>query len=129
MKISSKGRYAVRIMAELGKNTDKVISASSLAESQEISMKYLEQILKILVAKNLVKASRGATGGYSLVKKPEEYSIADILAATGDLPQIAPCLSERKCARESICSSVKCWEKLNKLILDYLKSITLRDLS
>lgn len=130
MKISSKGRYAVRVMAELAKNQDKLVSAIKLSENQGISIKYLEQILSILSKAKLIESVRGSLGGYRLTKKINDYSIADILIVTNDLPQIAPCLAKGKqCPRIDNCDSIGCWENLSALIVNYLKSISLSDIT
>ena len=85
MKISSKGRYAVRIMSELAKHSDYV-SVNEMSEKQGITVKYLEQIFHLLSKANLVSSARGASGGYKLGVDPEKCTIAQILKATGDLP-------------------------------------------
>ena len=129
MKITSKGRYAVRIMAELAKNKNDYLSVFDIAQRQNITPKYLEKIISMLVKAKLIKSARGVTGGYKLIKEPKEYSVAEILKVTGDLPTLAPCLiNENSCPHYDNCDSIGCWEKLNKMIYDYLKSITLDDL-
>lgn len=129
MKISSKGRYAVRVMAELGKHANEYTSVTTLSEKQGITVKYLEKILSLLTKAKLIESSRGAQGGYRLIKDAQDYSIAEILKSTGDLPELAPCLSENaSCPRASCCDSLGCWEKLSALIVNYLASITLSDL-
>lgn len=129
MKISSKGRYAVRIMSEIAKNPDTCVSVSEIAEKQNISVKYTEQIINKLVKNNLLLSFRGVQGGYKLTKKPSEYKISEILSVTGDTPQIAPCLlSDKHCPRIDSCDSIGCWETLNKIIFDYLSHISLQDL-
>lgn len=130
MKISSKGRYAVRVMAELGKNENEFLSVSYLAEKQEITVKYLEKILSILVKHNLVESQRGSQGGYRLTKKAKDITVAEILRATDDLPKLAPCLENPNfCPRLKNCDSIGCWEKLSLLINDYLGKISLDDLT
>lgn len=129
MKISSKGRYAVRIMAQLAKNPIEYISANELSIKQEISAKYLEQILKLLTKAKLVESLRGAQGGYKLTRKVEEYSIADILQVTDDLPKLAPCLVDNSyCSRSDNCDSIGCWEHLSLIIVNYLKGVSLADI-
>lgn len=129
MKITSKGRYAVRIMAELAKNSNEYMPVVEIAEKQNITPKYLEKIISMLAKAKLITSTRGASGGYKLLKEPKEYTIAEILKVTGDLPNIAPCLlDEKSCPNYSHCDSIGCWEKLNKLIYDYLAKITLEDL-
>lgn len=128
MKISSKGRYAVRVLAELGKQ-NKRLSVADLAKLQGITVKYLEQIISLLLKHNLIASSRGQAGGYMLIKDPKDYTIAEILQATDDLPKLAPCLTKNKeCERYSVCKTIGYWEKLSKVIVDYLSSTTLEDI-
>ena len=127
MKISSMGRYAVRIMLELARHGDGFLSVSELSKTQEASAKYTEKIISMLLKANLILSVRGAQGGYRLVRAPEEYSVREILAVTGDLPKLAPCL-ENKCGRMNACPSLSCWEKLDGLITEYLQSVKLSDL-
>lgn len=129
MKISSKGRYAVRIMAEIAKCSNSCISVSDISEKQNITIKYTEQIINKLVKNKLLVSFRGVNGGYALAKKANEITIAEILKVTNDTPTLAPCLSENKdCPRKNECVSIGCWENLNKLIFDYLSSVTLQDI-
>lgn len=128
MKISSKGRYAVRIMAELAKRSDGFVSVAELSKVQGISVKYTEKIISMLLKANLILSVRGAAGGYRLLRAPEEYSVREILSVTDDLPRLAPCLDRGGCERMGVCPSVGCWEKLNGMILDYLQNVKLSDL-
>ncbi|MBD5636589.1 MAG: Rrf2 family transcriptional regulator [Clostridia bacterium] len=128
MKISSMGRYAVRIMVELAKHGDGFLSVSELSKTQDASAKYTEKIISMLLKANLILSVRGAQGGYRLVRAPEEYSVREILAVTGDLPKLAPCLESVGCERMGNCSSLSCWEKLDGLITEYLQSVKLSDL-
>lgn len=129
MKISSKGRYAVRIMAELAKHEGELVSVTELSARQGITVKYTEKIISVLLKANLIESVRGAQGGYRLARAPEEYRIREILAATDDLPKLAPCLEAgKKCERAALCTSIGCWEKLDALITDYLQGIKLSDL-
>ncbi len=129
MKISSKGRYAVRVMAELARHENETLSVTYLSANQGITIKYLEKILALLTKAKLVESSRGAQGGYKLTKSPEKYSVADILKVTDDLPELAPCLcSDSHCPRADNCDSLGCWDKLSMLITDYLNSVSLKDL-
>ena len=129
MKISSKGRYAVRVMSELAKNQGTLVSVSEISKKQDISIKYLEQICALLASAKLIESVRGPSGGYRLSINSKECSVADILQATGDLPKIAPCLENgNQCPRKSRCNSIGYWEELSGLIVNYLKSIKLTDL-
>lgn len=128
MKISSKGRYAVRIMAELAKNND-FVSVNEMSEKQGITTKYLEQIFHLLTRAKLVVSTRGAMGGYKIAVDPSTCTIADILKATNDLPKLAPCLATgNTCPRINKCDSIDYWDKLSKIIIDYLSSVTISDI-
>lgn len=129
--ISTKGRYAIRLMIDLAeqpKNTP--IPLASIASRQDISKKYLESIVKSLVSKKLVKASSGKGGGYSLVKEPSEYTIWEILASTEESLSSVSCLAEdaEECPRMSICKTVSMWRGYNKTVKDYFTNITIQDL-
>ena len=129
MKLSSKGRYAVRIMAELAKANGECLSAAELGERQDISTKYLEKITCLLSKAGLINAVMGTHGGYKLSRTPDKYTLADILKVTDDLPRLAPCLcGEKDCSRAKTCLSISCWEKLDMVIVNFLKSVTLEDL-
>ena len=129
MKISTRGRYAVRIMAELAKNYGTLLSSAELCEKQDISPKYAEKILALLKKANLIKSEKGATGGYTLSSDAKEINVAQILKATDDLPELVPCIENKtNCPRKMQCDSVGCWEKLNSLIVEYLSKLTLFDL-
>lgn len=129
MKISSKGRYAVRTMVELARVQDGYRSVAEIAQSQEISVKYLEKIIGLLVKNKLIVSARGSEGGYKLAKSAEQISVADVLRATNDLPELAPCLGAgQSCPRQNCCDSNGCWSKLNELIVNYLASVSLKNL-
>ena len=129
MKISTKGRYALRIMIDLAENNNgNYISLKDIATRQEISLKYLEQIVSMLNKANFLEVARGNTGGYRLAKKPKEYSISDILKATeGDLAPIG-CVSGEECSRKENCKTFKFWQGLDNVINEYVESKTLEDL-
>lgn len=127
MKISTKGRYAVRILAEIAKNPNNLITVNEIANNQNISIKYTEQIIRLLNKHNLLIGFRGISGGYKLSKRPSEYSICEILSATDDAPQIAPCLNH-DCDRKHDCDTIGCWQTLNQIIYNYLSKITLQDI-
>lgn len=129
MKISSKGRYAVRVMVDIASTDKDFVSLSEIAERQHITIKYLEQIISRLLKAGLLESMRGSQGGYRLAKKPNEYTIAEILSTTNDLPALAPCqTSDTPCPLKDKCTTVGCWDELTKLIYDYLNSVTLQDL-
>lgn len=132
MIASTKGRYALRVMADMAEycKDGEFISLKDIAAREEISEKYLEAIMKLLVENKLVLGHRGKGGGYRLVKKPEEYSVGEIIrAAEGDIAPVA-CLSQgaQKCDRYDVCRTVSMWEKLDTIINDYLDGVKLTDL-
>ena len=130
MLVSTKGRYALRVMVDLAEHQAAGrIPLKEIAARQGISEKYLENILATLVRANMLSGMRGKGGGYRLTKSPEEYTLASILHATeGSLAAVA-CLEDHapECARAGQCPTRPIWEKLNNLIEDYLGSITLAD--
>ncbi len=126
MKISAKGQYAVRLMVEIAKSNE-VVSISCIAKNQNISPKYLEQIVSLLVKSNLLESERGFKGGYKLTKPANTISIKEILDTTGDSCNLAPCV-EGKCERKEKCDAVAVWTTLGGLINNYLSSVTLKDL-
>ena len=131
MKISTKGRYALRMMLDLATyNTGEPVVLKDIAKRQDISEKYLEQIISILNKAQFVRSIRGAQGGYVLRRAPEEYTVGEILRLTeGSLAPVA-CLDEDadECERRSQCATIYVWEKLNKAISDVVDNITLADL-
>lgn len=131
MKISTKGRYALRLMIQLGMcEPNKAISIKEIAAKQDISGKYLEQIISILNKAGFVRSERGPQGGYSLKSKPENYTVGMILRLTeGSLAPVA-CVedSENICERESACATFEVWKRLNNAINSVVDGITLADL-
>jgi Rrf2 family protein len=131
MKISTKGRYALRIMVDLAQHEGEgYISLKEIADRQQISMKYLEMIIAILGRANFVASLRGKSGGYILAKKPEEYTVGSILRLTeGSLAPVA-CLEcdTNQCPRAEQCITLPMWQELDELIDRYLESVTLKDL-
>ena len=129
MKISTKGRYALRVMIDLAENNDgNFISLKDISKRQGISTKYAEQIVALLNKAGDLKTARGNNGGYKLARKPEQYTIGDILRASeGDLAPIM-CLSEDgECNKKGDCKTLFFWEGLDKVINDYIDSVTLAD--
>ena len=128
MKISTKGRYALRIMTDLAINrNEKFISLKDISIRQQISMKYLEQIISVLNKAEYLVSSRGINGGYKLKKEPKEYIVGDILrVAEGDLTPVH-CLND-ECNRKSICKTYIFWKGLDEVITNYVDSETLEDL-
>lgn len=131
MKISTKGRYALRMMIDLAMHRgDGCVALKDIAARQGISKKYLEQIVPLLNKAELLKTNRGYQGGYSLSKPPEQYTVGEILRVTeGSLSPVA-CLQykENTCPRKAECVTLPVWEGLYKAITDYLDGITLRDI-
>lgn len=131
MKISTKGRYALRLMLDLAiYDTGEPVSLKDIAKRQEISEKYLEQIISVLNKAGFVRSIRGASGGYVLRRKPKEYTVGDILRLTeGSLSPVA-CIGEEseECVRSGDCVTVMVWEKLDKAINDVVDNISLQDL-
>lgn len=131
MKISTKGRYALRLMIDIAQNSKgEYIRLKDISERQGISEKYLEQITGTLTKMGLIKGVRGAQGGYKLVKNPSEYSIGSILRVTeGSMAPVA-CLDdvENSCPRKDKCLTLGFWEEFSKVINDFIDSKTLQDL-
>jgi Rrf2 family protein len=130
MKISTKGRYALRMLIDLAEHrNDGFVALKDIARRQEISKKYLEQIVSILNKPDILKTNRGYQGGYQLANTPEHYTVGDILRITeGGLAPIS-CLEQEEnlCERSSYCETLFIWEGLNDAINNYLDSITLQD--
>lgn len=131
MLISSRGRYALRVMIDLAEHDNGgYIPMKEVAQRQDISLKYLERILPILVSAKLIEGIHGKGGGYRLTKKPEEYRIGDVLRLTeGDLAPVA-CLecNADKCRRTAECRTLPMWMELSRRVNDYLDSVTIADL-
>ena len=130
MKISTKGRYALRVMVDLAINDNgNFISLKDIATRQEISNKYLEQIIALLTKAGLLETARGNNGGYKLSKAPNEYIIGDILRATeGDLTPIFCLSGENICSKQKNCKTYSFWKGLDDTINNYINSKTLQDL-
>lgn len=130
MKISTKGRYAVRLMYDLAlHHTGDWIALKDISRRQNISVKYLEQIVRQLSIRGYLKSLRGPKGGYQLARDPGEYTIYEILELTeGSLRPVA-CLEDEvnHCERYHECPTIGIWEGLGKVIYDYLNQITLED--
>lgn len=129
MKISTKGRYALRVMIDLAVNDNgDYVSLKDISNRQEVSLKYLEQIMAMLNKAGYVKSTRGNNGGYRLAKSPEEYKVGDILRKTeGDLAPIA-CVNGEECGKRENCKTFKFWQGLDNVINEYVDSKTLADL-
>ncbi len=130
MKISTKGRYALRMMVDLALHRDEgVVALKDIAARQHISKKYLEQIVPLLNRAELLRTIRGYQGGYALSKPPEKYTVREILQVTeGNLAPVACLQSGNECDMRGSCPTLKVWDGLNKVITEYLEGITLADL-
>jgi Rrf2 family protein len=131
MKISTKGRYASRVMLDLALNdTGEPVKLKDIAKRQDISEKYLEQIISTLNKAGYVTSIRGSHGGYKLSKKPEEYTIGMILRLTEGSLTPVECLGDNAstCERKTGCSTVVVWKKLYEAINGVVDNITLADL-
>lgn len=130
MMISTKGRYVLRVMVELSEQASEYIPLKEIAQKQEISEKYLETILPVLIKHKFLLAMRGKGGGYMLARKPEEYTIGSILKLVENNLTPVACLDSdaENCSRACDCRTLPMWQKLNKLVEDFLEGITLADL-
>lgn len=132
MKISTKGRYALRIMVDLAEhNSGEYIRLKDISGRQGITLKYMEQIMPMLTKAGYVKSYRGNNGGYTLAKRPEEYTAGDILRATEGRLTPIPCLTDtpNKCERQQQCATLAFWSGLDKVISEYIDRYTLADLA
>ena len=131
MKISTKGRYALRMMLDLAEHeNDGFISLRDIAERQEISKKYLEQIVPVLNNSDMLLTNRGYQGGYKLARPANKYTVGMILRLTeGSLSPVS-CLDHDpiQCSRSGECITLPVWRGLTKVINDYLDSVTLQDI-
>ena len=131
MIVSTKGRYALRVMVGLAMRQDgEYVPLKEIAESEGISQKYLESIMTILSKAGFLDAVHGKGGGYRLNRKPEEYTVGAILKHTeGSLAPVS-CTTQgaAACSRSTCCQTLPMWERLEKLINDFFEGITLADL-
>ncbi len=131
MKISTRGRYSLRMLLDLAENRDKgFVPLKEIAERQDISKKYLEQIVALLNGTGILRTNRGFQGGYMLAKAPDEFTVGQVLRITeGGLCPVA-CLEdeENQCPRKDICKTLPMWEELNGVIAAYLDGVTLQDM-
>ena len=131
MKISTKGRYALRLMLDLATyDVGKPVSLKDIARRQDISEKYLEQIIAVLNKGGLVRSVRGAGGGYRINRAPADISVGDILRLTeGDLAPVE-CVggNSAACDRSGMCVTIRVWQKLDEAINSVVDSISVADL-
>ncbi len=130
MIISTKGRYALRIMLDLANHSGEKVKLKDIASRQEISEKYMEQIIAVLNKAGYVRSTRGARGGYQLVKAPKEYAVGMILWLTEGSLAPVECLSENalSCAREKKCAAVELYQRIYDAVNDVIDTTTLQDL-
>lgn len=130
MKISTKGRYALRMMLDMARNqVNGPVSLKDIAERQNVSKKYLEQIALVLSQEGVLKGTRGHQGGYRMIKSPAECTVYEILEAVEGSMHPVACLdqSPNACERCTGCDTLFIWEGLDAVVRDYLCSMTLQD--
>lgn len=131
MMISTRGRYALRVMIDLAEHReDGYIPMKDVAKRQEISLKYLEKILPVLARNHIIDGVQGKGGGYRLSRKPEAYTLGEILRLTeGTLAPVA-CLEcgAQGCNRAGQCPTLPVWSELDRMVNEYLDSVTIADL-
>ena len=131
MKISTKGRYSLRMLLDLAEHKNEgFISLKDISERQNISKKYLEQLVTLLNRPDILRTNRGNKGGYMLAKEPDEYTVGQILKITeGGLSPVS-CMGDdpNRCKRNEFCITLPVWQGLEKVINKYLDSITLQDI-
>jgi Rrf2 family protein len=131
MKISTRGRYALRLMLELAMNADRYTTIKSISERQDISGKYLEQIISVLSRAGFVKSIRGSQGGYKLARPAEEYTVGMILRLIeGSLVPVA-CMDDEpnRCPRCEECVTLDVWRQIDEAVSGVVDHITLADLA
>lgn len=131
MKISTRGRYALRMMIDLAQHyCDKYISLKEITKRQGISKKYMEQIIPLLNQRHLLRTAKGQHGGYMLGRKPEDITVAEIVSCAEGGLNIIDCLEDdpNQCPRAEDCLTLPIWQGLNDLIYNYLNGITLQDI-
>ncbi|MBQ9246120.1 RrF2 family transcriptional regulator [bacterium] len=129
MKISTKGRYALRMLLDLAMHQDSgYVPLKDISKRQKISKKYLEQIVPIFNKNNFLQTNRGFQGGYRLTLSPDKYTVGDILRlAEGSLSPV-PCLESNCCSDIDNCLTYPVWKGLERVINEYLDSISLQDI-
>ena len=130
MRISTKGRYALRMLLDLAEHRDGYIALKDIADRQNISKKYLEQIVLLFTKTDVLKTSRGYQGGYMLAKDPRDCTLGDILRITEGSLAVVPCVEQDpiECKRSDDCPVLGVWQGLYKVINEYLDSVTLQDI-
>ena len=130
MMISTRGRYALRVMVELAeKNTSEFIPLKEIAQDQQISEKYLEQIINPLTKSGLVKSFRGAQGGYTLTNPPSETTVGEVLRVLEGSLSPVDCVDHPNCANSDHCVSLSIWKKMKEALDEVVDGITLADMA
>jgi Rrf2 family protein len=130
MTISTKGRYALRIMMDLSNHIGETIKLKDIAARQEISEKYMEQIISVLNKAGYVRSNRGAQGGYQLVMKPKDYTVGMVLRLTEGSLAPVECLSDNAlpCEREGKCATVEVYKRIYQAVNGVIDNMTIQDL-
>ena len=131
MIVSTKGRYALRVMLSFAqRGGDEYVPLKEIAEAEGISQKYLESIMTILSKANFLDAVHGKGGGYRLNRRPEDYTVGSILKLTEGSLAAVSCTSQgaSACSRTTCCQTLPMWERLEKMIDEFFEGITLADL-
>ena len=130
MKISTKGRYALRMLIDLAEQQNTgFVPLKDIAERQHISKKYLEQIIPLFNRSDMLLTNRGAQGGYMLARQPAQYTVGEILRLTeGTLVPVACAQNPAQCDRSADCATLPVWQGLSRVINQYLDGITLQDI-
>lgn len=131
MKLSTRGRYALRVMVNLAQYPPKeFVPLKDIAEKQGLALKYLEQVVAPLSREGHLLSSRGVGGGYCLARKPEEYTVGEILRLTEGVLSFVSCLREgsKPCPRAADCETLPLWKGVQKVMDNYLDSVTLADM-
>lgn len=130
--ISTKGRYALRIMIDLAEHySGSYIPMKDIAARQELSLKYLERIVPLLTKNSIVEGVHGKGGGYRLTRKPEDYTVGEILRCAEEILAPVACLEcgAKPCTRASVCKTLPMWSRFYDMTNKYFDSITLADLA
>ena len=131
MKISTKGRYALRMLIDLAEHgSGRFVSLKEISDRQNISKKYLEQIIQIFNKTDVLRANRGAQGGYMLARSPEKYTVGEILRLTEGSLSPVDCVDQDPvmCEKSINCPTLPVWRGLANVVNQYLDGITLQDL-
>lgn len=130
MIVSTKGRYALRVMVDLARRGEEYVPLKEIAEAENISQKYLESIMTVLSKGGFVDAVHGKGGGYRLNRSPDKYTIGSILKLTEGSLAAVSCTTQgpAACSRSECCQTKPMWDKLDKMIDDFFEGITVADL-